>query len=197
MTPERHPAAVILAAGASSRMGRPKPLLDFDGETFLDRLIRLFAGVCQPVIVVLGYGAAKARAGTTRAPDVEFVVNPAPERGMLSSLQCGLAQIPPYTGMVLFTPVDVPGISRTTIERLAATETPVAIPTFGGRGGHPVAISRQTVAELLALPVSAKASDVIHRHRAHLVEVDDPGILYDVDTPQDYESLRTGRGVRS
>lgn len=189
MNPERLPAAVILAAGASSRMGRPKPLLEFEGETFLDRLITRFSGICRPVIVVLGYGADQVRTGIAHGGLAEIVINPAPERGMLSSLQCGLRSVPLDVEAVLFTPVDLPSIRPSTIEILIRTPAAVAIPLCDGRKGHPIRVSRQVVEELLALPVEAQAGDVIHRHRAHLVDTGDPGILHDVDTPQDYDAL--------
>ena len=189
MNPRPQPAAIILAAGASSRMGRPKQLLQFEGQTFLDSLIQRFEGICDPIIVVLGYAAGEVRAGIQRGANVEFEVNPAPERGMLSSLQCGLACAPHDA---LFTPVDLPGISRDTIQRLAAADGPVVIPTFQGRKGHPVRISHDVIAELLALPVEAQARDAIRRHDAQLIEVDDPRILQDVDTPADYDALLAG-----
>lgn len=190
-------AAIILAAGASSRMGRPKPLLQLDGETFLDRLIQRFSGICGPVIVVLGYHAGEVRAGIARRAEAQIVVNPAPEEGMLSSLQCGLRAVPDDVRSVLFTPADLPCIARQTIKRLASIDAPLAIPTFQQRKGHPVRVSREIAGELETLPLDARASDVIHRHRAHLVEVDDPGILRDVDTPGDYEALLAASGART
>jgi len=189
VNPVLEPAALILAAGASSRMGRPKPLLKLEGETFLDRLIIRFSGICGPVIVVLGYGAEQVRAGIAHGDLAEIVINPAPERGMLSSLQCGLRHAPADVEAVLFTPVDLPSIQPATIALLARTQATVAIPLFEGRKGHPVRVSRQVMDELLALPQEAKASDVIHRHSADLIDTGDPGILYDVDTPKDYEAL--------
>ncbi|HXF27317.1 MAG TPA: NTP transferase domain-containing protein, partial [Bryobacteraceae bacterium] len=78
---------LILAAGASRRMGTSKALLTVGGETFLDRLIGLLSVVCEPVIVVTGHDALQAKDGM-------FVTNPEPERGMLSSLQCGLRAVP-------------------------------------------------------------------------------------------------------
>src|SRR5262249_39848884 len=82
-------ASVLLAAGASRRMGTPKALLDYRGETFLDRLIRVTGAVCDPVIVVLGHHAQEIRGRVKSA--AHFVVNPDPERGQLSSLQTALA----------------------------------------------------------------------------------------------------------
>jgi molybdenum cofactor cytidylyltransferase len=189
VNPRPQPAAVILAAGASSRMGHPKPLLQFEGQTFLDSLIQRFEGICAPIIVVLGYAADEVRSGIARSAQVEIVVNPAPERGMLSSLQCGLVRVPQDA---LFTPVDLPGISRETIETLASTDGPVVIPAYQGRKGHPVRVSRDVIAELLALPLEAQARDAIRRHDAQLIAVDDPRILHDVDTPADYYALLAG-----
>jgi len=189
VNPEHQPAAVILAAGASSRMGRPKPLLQLEGETFLDRLITRFLGICQPVVVVLGYGADTVRTGITHAASADIVINEEPERGMLSSLQCGLRRVPANCEAVLFTPVDLPAIRRSTIQKLADTAAAVAMPVFEGRKGHPVRVSREVIRELLALPVDAQARDVIHNHPAAFVETDDPGILHDVDTPAEYDAL--------
>lgn len=173
-------------------MGRLKPLLHYDGETFLDRLISGFSGLCRPVIVVLGYGAEQVRDGIRCRSQVEIAINPAPERGMLSSLQCGLRRVPPGVEAVLFTPVDLPSIRRATIEALAATRADVAIPVCDGRKGHPVRVSRPVVEELLALPPEGQAPDVIRRYLPELVETGDPGILYDVDTPADYDELVRG-----
>jgi molybdenum cofactor cytidylyltransferase len=170
-------------------MGRPKPLLQFEGQTFLDSLIQRFEGICEPIIVVLGYAADEVRSGIARSAQVEIVGNPAPERGMLSSLQCGVARVPHDA---LFTPVDLPGISRATIETLASTEGPVVIPAYKGRKGHPVRVSRDVIAELLALPVGAQARDALRRHDAQLIAVDDHRILHDVDTPADYYALLAG-----
>ncbi len=128
---------IILSAGASRRMGTPKALLLIENETFLDRMIRLFSEVCNPVIVVLGSHAEQIRSGVQRGSQVTFIVNPDPERGMLSSLQCGLEALPEDVDAVMFTPVDHPGIQASTLEKLAArfqiAHAPVTIPTHSRR----------------------------------------------------------------
>ena len=182
-------AAIILAAGQSSRMGRPKPLLRYQGQTFLDRLISCFTGLASPIVVVLGYQSDEVRAGIERGDAVEFVLNTDPGRGMLSSLQCGLANLPGHLDGVFFMPADLPQLRRSTIQTIASTPGPLVIPRFDGRNGHPVRVSTDIVREVLALPVTAKASDVIHRNRATFVDVDDAGVLEDIDTPADYEAL--------
>ena len=176
-------------------MGTPKALLRFREETFLDRLIRVFATVCHPIIVVVGQHRDQIRAGIERSRDVLFAVNADPERGMLSSLQCGLALAPPDAAAAMFLPVDHPHIEVSTIETLAAcfrsARAPVIVPTYAGEHGHPVCIASPIIAELLELPPGAKASDVIHRHVAKTVyvEVPDPAVVTDVDDPAAYAEL--------
>ena len=188
-------AGIILCGGASRRMGTPKALLRFQNETFLDRMIRLFAGVAKPVIVVLGHDAEQVRAGIERASDAVICVNPDPERGMLSSLQCALEAVPEECEAVMFTPVDHPALQMSTLEELASRfqqrRAPVTVPTYAGRHGHPVSISRALATELLALPPEAQASDVIHRHVSQTcyVEVDDAAVITDVDDPAAYAEL--------
>jgi molybdenum cofactor cytidylyltransferase len=188
-------AGIILAGGASRRMGTPKALLRFQGETFLDRLIRLFSAVASPVIVVVGHHAETIRSGIQRSPEAVFVTNPDPERGMLSSLQCGLAVVPSEADAVLFTPVDHPNLESSTLDKLKADflakQAPVTVPTHDGKHGHPVCIALPVMAELLALPPEAQASDVIHRYvsRTSYIEVPDSAILTDVDDQAAYAEL--------
>ena len=188
-------AGVILAAGESRRMGSPKPLLELAGETFLDRLILGFSEHCSPVIAVLGYHAGRVASGIRNASLATVVTNPEPERGMLSSLQCGLAAVPNQGLGAVFTPVDYPSIQSATVgalvDALVSSGAPVAIPTHNGRHGHPVGVSRALIDEILALGPDEQAREVIRRHRAEtrFVAVDDPGILHDVDDPEAYRKL--------
>jgi molybdenum cofactor cytidylyltransferase len=176
-------------------MGTPKALLPLDGETFLDRLIRLFSEVAIPPIVVLGPQAAQIQSGLQRGAQAAFVVNPDPERGMLSSLQCGLQAVPPEAEAVMFTPVDHPNLERSTLEKLIGNfktaRAPVIVPEFQGEHGHPVLIARALMAELLALPATAQASDVIHRYRnqTRYISVDDPAVITDIDNRAAYAEL--------
>jgi CTP:molybdopterin cytidylyltransferase MocA len=182
-------AGIILAAGASERMGTPKALLDYRGETFLDRLVRMIGEVCDPVMVVLGYHADTIRAGVKR--DAVWVRNANPERGMLSSLQTGLRAVPEACSRVLFTPVDFPAVSESTLVRLISTVGPLVQPVYQGQRGHPVLIDKSIAAEILALPENAQARDAIHRHtdQATYIEVEDAGVIADIDLPADYQRL--------
>jgi molybdenum cofactor cytidylyltransferase len=189
---------IILAAGASQRMGAPKALLDYRGETFLDRLIRVVGTVAEP-LVVLGYGPEAVKAGSTRP--AKFVVNPDPRRGQLSSLQTALAAAPGDFEGFLFVPVDCPAVAEETVRRLASAfarrdpATLFVIPRYDqGRGqkrGHPVFAAPPIAREILSLPPTAQARDVVHRHVPDTlyVDVDDAGILADIDDPAAYRQL--------
>ena len=176
-------------------MGSPKALLDFRGETFLDRLIGLFSAVCDPVIVVLGFDAERIRTELRPANKAQFVVNPDPDRGMLSSFQCGLREVPANAQAVVFTLVDHPAVDPATltslVEAFVQNATPVTKPVYAGRRGHPVCIARHVADEILTLPVDAQAPDVLRRYRdvTQLVPVEDPGVVEDVDDPAAYAKL--------
>ena len=171
-------------------MGKPKALLPFHGETFLDGLIGKLDRHCHPVIVVLGHRAEEIRGGIRR--EARFIVNANYSQGMLTSLQCGLRSVPVETSHAMFTLVDHPNASEETIATIcAAPDAPVVIPRFGGTKGHPVRLSRMVIDELLALPASGKPTDVLYRHleSTRFLDLDDRGIVDDIDDAQAYEEL--------
>jgi molybdenum cofactor cytidylyltransferase len=183
-------AGLILAAGESRRMGSPKALLEFRGETFLNRLIGLFSARCSPMIVVLGAVAEEIRASASQGP--LFTLNRDYRTGQTSSMQCGLRAVPETAVGVLFTLVDHPAVSEETVAALLAPgDGLLRVPRFEGRRGHPVWFSRELIPEFLALPPDGAARDVVrsHRDRTDFVDVDDPGILADIDDPAAYRAL--------
>ena len=177
-------------------MGRPKALLDYRGETFAGRLARMLGEVCDPVIMVLGHHHELLR---PKLPvGVRYVVNPDPERGQLSSLQIAMAGVPRDAEGFFFLPVDCPAVQTATLDRLAqkfrsrAAGTQFVIPQFHGKHGHPVCGTREVIAEFLSLPpATGQAREIIHRHVAQTeyVDVDDAGILADIDDPIAYRQL--------
>lgn len=190
--PGRGVAGLILAAGLSSRMGSPKPLLTFGDETFVDRLVGVFARCCDEVIVVLGHEHERVRASMRRPATV--VVNHDYRQGMGSSLRCGLAASPANCGRVLFHPVDQPGVRATTVALLAdwlrRTDAPLVLPTYEGRTGHPVGCGPVVINELLALAADAPSHLVTRRHRgaALLVQTHDAAVVLDVDDAAAYRN---------
>lgn len=186
---------IILAAGSSTRMGRPKALLPLGDSTFLADLVKTFSACCDPVIVVLGGDAEAVRTALPKAPPVVAAYNPDHQLGMLSSLQTGLAQAPPNSLGAVFTLVDHPRLRVETLEAVLRhfeqSAADVVIPRHGGRRGHPVAVSRRVIAELRAMTKSGTAKDVIRAHRAAtvFVDLDDPAIVEDIDTPEDFRTM--------
>jgi molybdenum cofactor cytidylyltransferase len=201
-------AAIILAAGESTRMGRPKALLHApDGRAFVGRIVRAFAaaGIDQVTIVTGAQHDAVVTAITADRPPIvpRFAVNPDPSRGQVSSLWVGLdAVMRPDLEAVLMTLVDVPMVRATTIREVVDTWTrtraPIVRPAVGDRHGHPVLFDRSLFDELRRAPLDEGARAVVHAHAAEVVNlpVDDEGTLLDIDTPADYEELRKFSGPR-
>ena len=198
---------VILAAGASTRMGRDKALLPWPPvaahelaptQTFLSAAIRSFAPYTDLVIVVAGENELNllpivyAEAGF-------LVRNPDPSRGQFSSLQIGLQEVMNRgRDTALVTLVDRPPAQSVTIEKIrdafvaAANEVWSVVPEFSGRHGHPVIFARQLIHEFLSAPASATARDVEHQHQSHVryIPVSDPYVTANIDTPEDYAALQ-------
>jgi molybdenum cofactor cytidylyltransferase len=188
--------ALILAAGASSRMGRTKALLPLpDGRTFLGRLeATLRAAGVEDIVAVIGHDGERIHAASIASGlRLRFAWNPAPARGQLSSLLAGLEVLP--DGPVLVTPVDLPLVMPATVRSVIgawqATGAPIVRPERGGRHGHPVVFSRRILAELREADLAAGARPVIQAHRDEIVDVpvDDDGAFEDIDTPEDYARL--------
>jgi len=191
---------VVLCAGRSSRMGRPKALLPTSkrDETFIGRIVRVLreGGVDDVVVVVSPDIPPLDAALAHENPPPRVVLNPSPGRGQLSSLLVGLRAINrPGVGGVLVTLVDVPLINVETVTRLMdahqRTRPPIVRPVRNGRHGHPVIFDRAVFDELSRADLGAGAKTVVHAHLRDAVEVtvDDDGPFLDVDTPREYTRI--------
>ncbi len=194
-------AAIILAAGDSTRMGRPKALLpDADGRPFVARLVRSFlaAGVGEIVVVTGALHTAIVEAIAQDAPPVNphCVRNPDSSRGQLSSLWVGLDALSRSdVDGALVTPVDIPLVRSTTIRAVIdawiRTRAPILRPAVGERHGHPVLFDGAVFEALRHASLADGARAVVRANLDQVVnvEVDDEGCLVDVDTPADYEAV--------
>ena len=192
--------AIVLAAGKSSRMGRPKGVLPIgaSGETFLTRILRsLREGGIQRAFVVIGGDAGAVRATLPGNDDfLNVVENKNYEQGQLSSLLVGLsaAEEEGDVNGVMVTLVDLPLISAATVtavleEHRRSPAAPIIRPRRGTRHGHPAIFHRSLFEELRSADPSMGAKPVVHAHAAEEVNVDvaDDGAFTDIDTPEDYE----------
>ena len=195
--------AVVLAAGLSSRMGRPKAnLLLPNGDTFLSRIVATFLEAeIDDVIVVVGHDAEAVAAGGSEAGQrrvrPRFVVNPDYENGQFSSVLAGLRAIdrPGVAGMLL-TLVDVPLVSAATVRAVVThyrnTRAAIVRPTSGARHGHPVLIDRSVFDALRRADPAEGAKPVVRAYASAIgdLAITDEGAFRDVDTPEDYERIR-------
>lgn len=185
-------AAIVLAAGESRRMGRPKQTLPYGDSTVLETVLRtLRAAQVDGITVVLGNHAPQIRAQLDHL-DVEVCINPRPEEGMVSSAQRGLAQVGDDADAYLFVLGDQPQMEARVVDALieAAARSPfgICLPTYAGRRGHPVLFRARYRAEILALPRTVGLHQIVRAHPGDLLElpVDTPSVLKDIDTPEDY-----------
>lgn len=196
-------AGLILAAGASSRMGRDKALLPWHGGTFLSAAIQALQSETDLVLVVAGHNA-EVLAPIVYANAAFLIVNPHPEQGQFSSLQRGLEEVLNRgRDAAIVTLVDRPAPRVDTVEQLknafctADNEIWAVIPEYGGKHGHPIVIGREMIESFLRAPASSNARDVEHAHQNHILylPVDDPLVALNVNTEEDYEKLRQGLAV--
>lgn len=186
---------LILAAGRSSRMGRDKALLDYSGHSFLNHLIFLALPRVDRLVVVLGHNAERIAPTVPTSSRIDVVVNAHYDRGMLSSLQTGLVQIGEEADWILWMLVDHPAVRGRSLDRLLdaarQTDARLIIPRFHEKRGHPIAISRGAVADLLRLPPEASPQDAVRRRYGEtlFLDLDDAGVLRDIDTPWDFRDL--------
>ncbi len=172
-------------------MGRPKALLRFQGRTFIEHILDAIGhSSIGETIVVLGHH--RAEIGETLG-DAMVAFNPTYERGMVTSIQTGVrALLGRVDGAMLFL-VDHPMIDPRTIDLLAAALKPsrIVLPTFCGRRGHPVLFAADILPEILDLAESEGANTVVRKDPGRVIEipVSSPGVLTDIDTPQQFLDL--------
>jgi molybdenum cofactor cytidylyltransferase len=199
LTPSTPVGLVILAAGNSSRMGQPKQLLPFDGESLVRRSVRLgLLSGCFPVTVVLG--ANSLLIGTELEDLPVFVAqNPDWEAGMASSIRAGLANtlhVLPTVGAVIISLCDQPLVTPAFLHGLtdafAATGKPIIATRYGNTTGVPALFSRELFDALDKLNGQEGARKLIATHPEQVHAVPFPEAALDVDTPEDYLKLIGG-----
>ncbi|MHB1399631.1 MAG: molybdenum cofactor cytidylyltransferase [Trichloromonadaceae bacterium] len=188
-------AGIILAAGASNRMGRTKQLLPFRGQTILEGVVdNALAAALHRLIVVLGHEAETLAARLT-GRNLTIVQNPHYAQGQSTSLKAGLQALSEESDAALFLLGDQPLITPATIDLLlaayAATPSPIVLPVFEGKRGNPVLFDRETFAAIATITEDCGARSLFDRYAGRLfkIPVDDPSIHFDIDTEDDYHRL--------
>jgi molybdenum cofactor cytidylyltransferase len=188
-------SAIVLAAGESRRMGRPKQLVRLGERTLLDlALDNVRKSSVEEIILVLGSSAVEIQQQVS-TQGVKIVVNSAYQEGMASSLRAGIGALDPRSQAALIVLADQPCIRPTTLNRLIehhrSTRPQIIIPTYKGFHGNPVLLDCSVFLEVMEIrgDIGCRAIFGSHTENISTLEVDDPGILLDVDTSADFESF--------
>lgn len=178
---------VLLAAGRSSRAGAFKMEELLAGKPLLEWSLETLAAVCKRIIVVAGFAAEKVRRLAAGRIGVEVVVNEDYALGMLSSIQTGIRLVRAPRFFLL--PGDMPMIKAEVYRQLLACGAEIAVPVHQGRRGHPVLISSCLIPEILAEPAFSSLGRFIALRAVETIDVDDPGILADLDDQADMKKM--------
>lgn len=187
---------VILAAGESKRMGRPKQLLELEGQPLIVRAVDAALGSCGwPIVVVLGAHADTIRPLLATRP-VLIAENPAWSEGMASSLRAGIAVLQQFSRMIdsaMVALCDQPAFSAATINRFLevqrSTQRSIVAARYSGRNGAPALFSREHFPTLSSLTGEEGARVLLNRNPNRVATIELPELAVDLDTPEDYASL--------
>ncbi len=184
--------ALITAAGMSSRMGEFKPMLQIGSISAAQRIVStLFQAGAETVVVVTGYQAERLEHHLSRS-SVVFVRNENYDStDMFCSVCIGLSFLLDKCDKLLLTPVDVPLFTADTVRRLLISEAPIACPLYEGKEGHPILLQNSAAKALLSYQGDKGLFGAMHQSglQRETIKVKDAGILFDMDTPEDYQHL--------
>lgn len=187
--------AIVLAAGESKRMGSPKMLLDFGGKTMIERVIdNVICPEIENVLVVLGAYSDEIKKRLEKQA-VTFCYNEKYKEGMLTSVQCGIRSVPPHTEAVLVFQGDQPFIKKGIITELVnayrQSKKGIVMPVHDGKRGHPLLIDKNYfgVVDTLNSSDGLRSLAALFPEDVLTVETEEPGILRDFDTIEEYNLL--------
>jgi molybdenum cofactor cytidylyltransferase len=193
---------VILAAGDSKRMGYPKAILPLGDDVFITRILKTIGKIGLPhPIIVLGRTAAEIRTQIQNW-NAEFIINPNPERGQLSSIQLALSCIHPDFNAGMIWPVDQPMVSDRLVLKLVrlflSSGSLIAIPSYGNRLGHPTIFHRALFQEFMETSLEESPKKILLRHQQStaVLPTEELATIQDIDTPAEYKAL-TGESLES
>ncbi len=184
--------AIVLAAGYSSRANAFKMTLPMGQMSVLEQTISKFEGLCSRVIVVAGFQAeiiqeeiAKIISKNAYSFQIKFVYNENFNQGMFHSIQKGCNEVNAPTFFI--TPGDCPLVKKETVQLVAKHKGNVVIPSFDYKGGHPIKLSSEVKQKILETNPESNLRVVLGGYEKQYMNVDDAGVLMDIDTPEDYQ----------
>jgi len=184
--------AIVLAAGYSSRANAFKMTLPMGQRSVLEQTISKFEGLCTRVIVVAGFQAeiiqeeiVKIISKNAYSFQIKFVYNENFNQGMFRSIQKGCNEV--NAPAFFITPGDCPLVKKETIQLLAKHKGNVVIPSFDYKGGHPIKLSSEVKQKILETDPESNLRVVLGGYEKQYMNVDDAGVLMDIDTPEDYQ----------
>ncbi|MBT2700413.1 nucleotidyltransferase family protein [Bacillus sp. ISL-40] len=184
--------AIVLAAGYSSRANAFKMTLPLGQMSVLEQTISKFEGLCSRVIVVAGFQAeiiqeemVKLNSKNAYSFQIKFVHNEDFNQGMFSSIQKGCNEVTAQTFFI--TPGDCPLVKKETVQLLAKHKGKVVIPSFNYKGGHPIKLSSEVKQKILETNPESNLRVILGGYEKKYMNVDDPGVLMDVDTMEDFQ----------
>ncbi|MFC1841052.1 selenium cofactor biosynthesis protein YqeC [Thermodesulfobacteriota bacterium] len=193
VVPEKYVSAVILAAGDSRRMGKPKLELEIDGLNLVDRTIgNTVSSIVDEIILVTKPGNLPV--DVSKYPQLKIVENEKWETGQSSSMKAGLNEISPESDSALFLMADQPMVFTNIINELVisflVTGKPITAPLYNKRKGAPVLFDKSMFQELLKIEGDKGGRDLLDKYPVNYVEIDSSWASFDVDTPEDFKKLK-------
>jgi CTP:molybdopterin cytidylyltransferase MocA len=189
------PVAIVLAAGKSERMGRDKLIEVLDGVPLIERTLATFLrSKSVPDVVLVVSQGGQERFAWLKSVKVHLVVNPDPDRGMITSIRKGLESTWSHERDFFVHPADVPYVKPETVDRIARERTTrgakIVVPAYQGLGGHPGLFAASLRDEFFRPGDAAGTREILRRHREDTVRLNlpDPDVCFDVDTPEDVKA---------
>lgn len=179
--------AFILAAGYSSRANGFKMEFLVQGKPILQRCIESFYDNCNRIIVVSGFRHEKVKSLTSNYSKVNVIYNEDFDKGMFTSVKKGIKNV--YGERFFLTPGDYPFISKEIVQKLLNENNEVIVPSYKGKGGHPILLKNSLIEEILNEPQDSNLKIYLGKKECLFLDVDDENILLDVDTIEDYNNI--------
>lgn len=178
---------IVLAGGLSSRMGKYKMSLMIGNKTVIERCIEAMYDLCSNIIVVGGYNHKIIEEILTPYKKVKIVLNQNYMEGMFSSVKVGLKEVKQDHFFLI--PGDYALIKKDTYKEMFKFKSDILIPTYNGKQGHPILINSNLIDEIINNSDNKSLRDFVKKHKFTTIELQDKGILMDIDTMKDYENV--------